>query len=354
MRPSNVLQVQNSPFLISTRWWPSSRQSRLRKVAQLLNLSKTARMRLEWFLWREARQATITTTCRHFGVTPKTYHKWAKRFNEANLRTLEDISKAPRVRRYKEYTPLQFERVVGLRKEFIRYGKEKLLDRYHTRYPEDTILSAWNIQCIIQSSGIYYHPAKHARTQAKRKAAEKKKRITELRVRQRTGFLFCLDTMVRYAYGTKRYIFTAIDRYAKLAFARMYTSKSSKNAAEFLRRLHALTAGKIENVGHDNGSEFQGEFAKACQQLNIPQYHSRTHTPKDNAVNERFNRTLQEEFVQLGHMTADTARFNQNLTEWLIEYNFYRPHASLGYVSPINLIYRHHHLLPMTPSDTYH
>jgi len=352
MRPTTIRVVPNSPYLLSTRWWPSNNHVHLKKVAKVLNLSPQARKRLEWFLWKEAHQATISLTCRHFGIARKTFHKWHKRFDEANLRTLENRSTSPLIKRVKEYTPLHYERVVALRKEFIRYGKEKLLRRYRMRYPDDTTISLWNIQCIIQSSALYYHPAKHARTQAKRRNAEKKKRIIELKVKKRTNFLFCLDTVVKYAHGTKRYIFTAIDRHTKLAFARMYPSKSSRNAAEFLTRLHTLTSGKIENVGHDNGTEFQGEFKKACDKLGIPQYYSRVHTPKDNAVCERFNRTLQEEYIQLGNMTTDTTLFNRNLTEWLVEYNFYRPHASLGYMSPINLIYRHHHLLPMTPSDT--
>ena len=78
---------------------------------------------------------------------------------------------------------------------------------------------------------------------------------------------------------------------------------------------------------------------------------SRPHTPKDNATNERFNRTLEEEFIQLGNFTPDIPEFNRNLTEWLIEYNFKRPHQSLGYMSPINFIYKHQPLLPMYPSS---
>jgi transposase InsO family protein len=328
------------------------RSTRLRQVAILLGLSAKAKTRLEWFLWREEHKRTIAVTCRHFGLTPKTYHHWAKQFDETNLRRLEDKPKTPKQKRRKEYTPTQYERIVALRRQFIRYGKQKLLIRYREKYPDDTSLTLWHVQCIIQAAKLYYHPQKNAKTQAKRRQSTKKKRITELQLKDRQGFLFCLDTVVRYWQGQKRYIFTAIDRSVKLAFARMYTTKSSKNAAEFLTRLRELSAGRIENVGHDNGSEFQGAFAKQCQEFNIPQYHSRVKTPKDNAVNERFNRTIQEEFISLGNMTLDTEGFNRNLTEWLIEYNFRRPHASLGYISPINLIYKHHRLLPMTPSDT--
>ncbi|MFH0952346.1 MAG: integrase core domain-containing protein [Patescibacteria group bacterium] len=323
-----------------------------RRLADTLGLSKQAKLRLEWFLWRQATGATVATTCRRFGITPKTYHKWVKRYDTANLRTLEDQSKAPHNRRQKEYVPLQYERVVALRRQFLRYGKVKLLDRYHQYYPDDRRLSLWHVQCIIQASGLYYRPAKHQRTQVKRLRAEKKKRLTELTIKRRTGFLFRLDTMIKYWAGTKRTIFTAIDHHAKLAFARMYPTKHTRNAQDFLYRLCYLTDGKIERLGHDNGSEFKGSFALTAKELGIPQYWSRPRTPKDNAVCERFNRTLQEEFIATGKMTANCEVFNRQLTEWLIEYNFRRPHASLGYITPINFIYRHSRLLPMYPSST--
>jgi transposase InsO family protein len=75
-------------------------------------------------------------------------------------------------------------------------------------------------------------------------------------------------------------------------------------------------------------------------------------TPKDNAVCERFNRTLEDEFISLGGMTADTTIFNRRLTDWLVEYNFSRPHQALGYLPPINFSFKYHKVLPMYPSST--
>jgi hypothetical protein len=43
----------------------------------------------------------------------------------------------------------------------------------------------------------------------------------------------------------------------------------------------------------------------------------------------RFNRTLEEEFLQIGHYIDDPEILNPLLTEWLVEYNFKRPHESL-------------------------
>jgi transposase InsO family protein len=243
-------------------------------------------------------------------------------------------------------------RIVDLRREHLRWGKEKLAIVYQGRWHEP--MSAWKVQKTIEKYRIYYHPAKHARTQAKRRSATKKKRIAELALKRRTGFLFRIDTVLRYWAGTKRYVLTAIDNTSKLAFARMYTSHSSRAAADFLCRLHLLAGGKIENVQTDNGSEFHGEFEKAVETLGLNHYWSRVKTPKDNAGNERFNRTLSEEFMEMGNMTPDPEEFNHRLTEWLIEYNFTRPHQALGYSTPINFIYKRspNLVLPMSPSST--
>ena len=325
----------------------------LRQTAKVLHLSKAARHRLEWFIYyKTVANENARLTCRHFGLTPKTFYAWRKRYETGNLHTLEERPRATTRSRARYYTSEQYGRVTALRREHLRWGKTKLLTIYRTRYSDDRAVTDWQIQKMIERSGLYYHPQKNARTQAKRRRAHQKKRITELRLKPRTGFLLCLDTMVRHWTGKQRYIFTAVDRYTKLAFARMYTTKSSLNSRDFLYRLHALTDGHIENVGHDNGSEFQGDFAKACQRLTLPQYHSRVKTPTDNAVNERFNRTLDEEFIRMGNMTTDTAVFNRTLTEWLIEYNTIRPHQSLNYLSPIQFIEQHHKVLPLTSSST--
>ncbi len=58
---------------------------------------------------------------------------------------------------------------------------------------------------------------------------------------------------------------------------------------------------------------------------------------KDNAECERFNQTLQTEFLDLGNFSPDPATQNRSLTEWLIEYNFRRPHATLNYNPPIQV-----------------
>ena len=108
--------------------------------------------------------------------------------------------------------------------------------------------------------------------------------------------MIAFDGLTLYRNGIKRYVFTALDIYSKIAFARMYKSKSSKNATDFLKRMHYLLDGKIENIQTDNGSEFARYFREAIEKLNISHYFSRPKTPQDNPFDERFNRTLKEEY----------------------------------------------------------
>lgn len=314
------------------------------------NLTPDATKRLAWFDYYH-RSKNVAKTCRHFGISRKTFYAWQKRFDAHALMSLESHTSVPRRKRQRMITAEQEGRIIALRRRHLLYGKEKIVRLYSALYHEH--LSVWKVQKVIEKYGIYYRPAKNQRTQRKRRSALKKKRIIELRKKQVSGFLICINTIVIYWGGMKRYIFTAIDSVSKVAFARMYTTKSSYNGADFLMRLNLLLDGKILNVGHDNGSEFQKYFSEACAKLGFTQYFSRPNTPKDNAVNERFNRTLKDEFLRMGNFAPEPDRFNQNLTEWLVEYNFRRPHQTLGYVPPINFEAKYLKVLPRYSSSTF-
>jgi transposase InsO family protein len=341
-------------YLIRNLKLSSNKYERWKKIAKALSLSKKANQRLDWIIYYHTKaNKNASLTCRHFGIARSKWYFWFSRFDEENLRTLEINSTAPIKRRQKEYTPYQYERVVALRKEFIRYGKEKILRKYQEKYSQDNAISSWKVQRVIQDSGIYYHPKKTAKTTQKRLSSGKKKRINELKTKPKTGYLFCLDTIVKNINGQRRYIITAIDKYSKIAYARMYSSHGSMCTTDFLLRLNYLLESKIKNIQTDNGSEFGKYFDQTCKKLNLERYYSRVMTPKDNAICERFNRTLKEEFIQLGNYNSDTNIFNRNLTDWLIEYNFHRPHQTLGYMTPIGFNQKYSKVSKMYSSNTF-
>jgi len=319
-------------------------------LAYLPRLSKRAKQRLAWFDFYRSHGENAALTCRRFGISRECFYGWKRRYDPWRLESLEERSRRPRNTRCWEVSRTQEFRILSLRRAHLRWGKEKLKVLYEREYHEP--VSSWKVQRVIEKHALYYHPSKTLKLREKRKHNQAKKRITELKKEAHTGFLVALDTVVRYWMGTKRYILTGIDTHSKIAFARMYPGHGSAHAADFLRRLHYLFEGRIENLQTDNGSEFAREFRAAAEALTLPHYHSRPKTPTDNPFDERFNRTLDDEFIQMGNMTADCASFNKKLTEWLIEYNFTRPHQALGYQVPVEYHYETQKVSPMYPSST--
>jgi transposase InsO family protein len=312
------------------------------------NLSKEAKQRLKW-MDHYFKCENVSLTCRHYDISRKTFYKWLSRYDPNNLYTLENQSTAPVRKRQREITSEQEMRIIQLRKKHIKYSKIKLSKIYLREYNE--LISSWKIQYTIQKYKLYYNPRKTAKITRKRLNGLKKKRITELRKKPKNGFLICLDTIELRMNNLKRYIITGIDSFSKVAFARMYRHANSYNASDFLNRLMYLTNGKIENIQTDNGSEFEKYFRHSVKKFNLNRYYSRSRTPKDNSVVERFNRTIQDEFVNLGNFNSNVVEFNNNLTKWLIEYNFYRPHNSLNNETPIS-INNSTKVSPMYPSCT--
>jgi transposase InsO family protein len=225
---------------------------------------------------------------------------------------------------------LDEDRILYLRKASPEFGKMKIRRLYQRKFGQT--ISSWKVQLVIEKYHLQRRPKKSDR-HFKKQSISKRKTI-ELKKQQKPGFLVAFDTIVIFRNGIRRYIVTGIDTVSKIAWARMYTTHSSVTTKDLFLRLYAVAQGNILNVCQDNGSEFEKYFAQTLASLNIPQYFSRVHTPKDNPVCERFNRTLKEEFLRQGNWTSDIQEFNRRLSQLLVKYNTIRPHQSLNYLTP--------------------
>lgn len=345
----HAFYIRAKPVRIPSKW------ELIRSVGRK-SLSDKAQLKLEWIIFYHTQgKSCATGTAKHFGITRKTIHKWLSRFDERNLLVLEEKSRAPDNIRQREINFMQRGRIRKLRSKHIRWGKMKLKRRYFKIYHEH--ISSWKIQKVIEDEKLYFNQAEHQKKEKKRKQARKhpKKRITEFKKKNIPNHLWHIDTVVfTLTEGGYRYLITTIDEVTKLAFARLYGTHSSKQAADFLKRLTYLTEGGIMNLHHDNGSEFEKDFKRACRQLKLPQWYSRPHTPKDNPVLERFNRTIQEEFIEIIDIGLENIPlFNNKLLDFLIEYNNVRPHQALDYLTPLEYIdLNHTEVSPMSPSST--
>lgn len=329
-----------------------------RNLAEYWHLSSSAKQRLEWMIfYYTVGKKKARATALYFGVSPKTFHKWKKRFNPKIIQSLEEKSKAPLKRRVWEVTKEQETRVKTLREKHLKYGKKKLKVLYLKQYHED--ISTWKIERVVRKYQLYPDPFEHQKRtkRLKNKAKRPKIRINKLKdfgFLPKPGKLWHTDSIILDWYGQRRIIFTAIEDQTKLGYARVYLTGSSRQAKDFLERLVYLSEGDIKIIHSDNGKEFAGEFEKACWQLGIQQIYSRVRTPNDNPCLERFNWTVQDEWLSLSETGLDDVpEANYDLTDWLIEYNSVRPHQSLDYLTPIEYAQQHYFkVLPMWPAST--
>ena len=325
-------------------------------------LSLKAQAKLEWIIFYFSYgEQNAKQTAFHFGISRKTFHKWLRRFEEKNLRSLEEHSREPAKKRDWLVTREEEQRIKQLRKENLELGKKKLKVLYCKRYQEN--ISTWKIERVIRRFNLYPDPVSHKYQVEKKRKSSFKPKIRINRIRDsikeinQFGFLWHIDAIIIWWYGERRIIFTAIEDLTKIAFGRVYPSNTSAYACDFLKRLRYLVEGKVNLMHSDNGSEFKKSFEKACTTLGILQIYSRPKTPKDNPALEKFNDTIQREWLRYSEVGLDNIQeANQDLTTWLIKYNSVRPHQSLDYLTPLEYAEKYYFgkekVLPMYPAST--
>jgi transposase InsO family protein len=139
----------------------------------------------------------------------------------------------------------------------------------------------------------------------------------------------------------RRYVYTVIDLYSRMAYAEMHAHIRPSIAAGVVLRAQKLWGFKIAMIQADNGSEFSRYFEKQMNKQTIAVRHSRLGRPNDNAHIERFNRTLQEECLgsRISSRVA-TATLQQKIHTYIEFYNTERVHLGLQLKVPVQMLQR--------------
>ena len=283
-----------------------------------------------------------------FSVGRSTVFLWKKTLKTANgnLTALCPISTAPHTRRRMVVDPKIYEFIENIRLNNYRLGKEKikrLLDAYCMSFGCQTV-SESKIGRIIKVNGlafpksgrVYHDPSKKPTIPGTRRVKQRLPKDNQVKC---AGDLLQLDTVIKFDQGIRRYIITAIDLYSRFTFAFAYMRLSSAIALDFMLKLETIAPFKVGAIKTDNGMEFLGDFDAYLNKKGIVHYFSYPRTPKSNAYIERFNRTIQEEFVD-DHLDlfSNMHTFNDKMMDYLIYYNTIRPHKSLNYQTPMGFM----------------
>lgn len=273
----------------------------------------------------------LSATMEAFNVKRRTLFSWKKRITEGkNIEALNNRSRTPRRRRKRLWPIAVIDEIKRMRNIHPNLGKDKLYMPIR-KFCEQRKLAVPRIstigRLIKDLGGLRKYPLKITYSKPKKKVLRKPKGLKA----EYPGHVVALDTIERFVNGCRRYVITFEDIYTRFAFAWATTSHASLAAKEFFDYCRMVFPVPFTFVLTDNGSEFQKHFSQELNRLHLVHYHTYPRMPKMNAHCERFNRTIQEEFIDYhAYDLMNPDLFNQKLMEWLIWYNTERPHYIFG------------------------
>jgi transposase InsO family protein len=279
-----------------------------------------------------------------FGADRKVVNRWMQRLSQHDGALEGLVPESTRPRRTRTMTVsveiVQFIREI--RREHPRLGKEKikpLLDEYCQGKGLKSI-SESTIGKVIKRNKLFYQRAGriYHDPSIKRPLHQKRLRIKRSPRHEDFGHIIA-DTVERVTDGVKDYFYNAIDAKLKFALTLNYKRLNSKNMKDFYERFRALYPLQIKDWQSDNGSENLGEFDKALKDAKIPHLFIYPRCPKINSIIERYNRTLQEEFID-SHLAIihDKELFHQHLADYMLFYLTKRIHKSLDKMTPVDYL----------------
>jgi len=292
------------------------------------NLSARAKGRLKILDWHKNHENNLSLTARHFGVNRRILRDWRNRLAKEGPRGLEDRPRRPHRVRQPTVSPDIVVEVIKLRKKYPTWSKYKI----QALLPDSLKTSTSTIGRILRRRGLI-----DARVSRKRSRSAKrpKARFPRGMKISSPGDMIQMDTKyIMLPGGKKLYQFTAIDVLTKQRLLELYRSQSSRNGRDFLGRCLKEFPFPIESVQTDNGSPFLKEFAKECEDMELPHYFTHPRTPKENTYVEISHGADEREFYQQGNVYPDLDIMRRKLKEWQDVWNNIRPHQALNYLTP--------------------
>lgn len=306
--------------------------------------SKVVEFRLK--VLDHARMFGIRSTIDAFSVSERTVKYWRSRLRKknGNPNALGKTSTRPIHLSKPKYSQALYEYIFNIKKEGPVLGKEKIahliFKDLHTRVSPSTVQ---RIVIRLRKEGKLPEKVRYSYYAKQDKLRVRKVRKTKPKLRRGgyapkgPGDVVQVDTVELRIRGRKFFVSTGIDVFNRKAFAKVSHHHSSLEAKEFLMMLPQYLGYPVVHIQTDNGSEFKKYFDSACEELKILHFWNHPRTPKENANVERFNRTIQEEWVKENmHLfyLKDIQEIQDSLTTYLTWYNTRRPHWSLGLMTP--------------------
>jgi transposase InsO family protein len=288
--------------------------------------------RLVAWRWRLLCQAAdddnVARTCRHFGISRKSFYKWKRRLDEHGQAGLGDRARIPHTLP-RATPPAVVSKILYLRQQY-HFGAGRIA-AYLKRFHQIAIATS-SVHRILTRHGMPRLPANQKYRSHVRRWRRYEKPQPGHRLQLDVKFLERIP-------GTRRrlYQFTAIDDCTRIRVLKIYEACNQRTAIRFIDEVRRRLPFRIQVVQTDNGAEFQSAFHWHLEQEDIRHVYIRPRTPHLNGKVERSHRVDDQEFYQLldaDGITDDIHLLNDKLREWEDYYNYHRPHGALEGQTP--------------------
>lgn len=290
-------------------------------------------------------QFGLESTLNAFPAKRSTLFLWLKKLKDGQGKLVSLIPQSTRPHQLRQMMikPKVISEIARLRQKHYRLGKKKLKPLIDTFCKKEGIKppSVSLIGKIIKRKNLFYQRPTSSYDPGRKRYTRKRKERVKHAPKPKTGGYIQADTVETIVLGVRRYTISFIDVKLKVAYSKTFTGKLAKYALEAFVEFQELIPTPIHTIQTDNGSEFEGVFNKYLTKQSIKHVWTYPNCPKINGVIERYNRSVQEEWMESYLCEIDdTMQFNKRLKEYLYFYNNLRVHESLDLKTPAQVIGR--------------
>ena len=208
----------------------------------------------------------------------------------------------------------------------VRYGYQRI---YVLLRREGWHVNHKRVYRIYCEEGLNLRPKRPRRRVA---AAHRIKRPKVSKIDQCWSMDFVSDNLFN---GRRIRALTIVDNLSRECLAiQVGQGIKGKDVVQVMERLRLFKERCPERIQVDNGSEFiSKDFDKWAYEQGVTLDFSRPGKPTDNALIESFNGSFRDECLNTNwFLSIDDAR--KKVDTWRRDYNGFRPHSSLGNLTP--------------------
>lgn len=293
----------------------------------------------------------VSRACKVMGLSRDTFYRYKSAVDEGGVEALfEKTRRKPNLKNRVDETTEQA--VIVHAVDFPAHGQHRASNELRKKgvfVSGSGVRSIWvrhglaNFKCRLKSLEAKVAQEGIILTEAQLAALERKKHDDEACGEIETAHPGYLGSQDTFYVGTFKgigrvYQQTFVDTYSKVAFAKLYTTKTPIAAADMLndRVLPFFEAQSLPmlRILTDRGTEYCGKAEQHDYQLylalnDIEHTRTKVQSPQTNGICERFHKTILEEFYHVTlrkkiYMTME--ELQKDVDEWLHYYNNERTH----------------------------